>query len=155
MINIQSTLRTAPILYKNIAILNLVFAIPKCLQIHENKIIYQSKTTFLIMLLHSHGWHVSTLFSKSSSGPFLRYRSLLPTLKMHYGIPNAYNFGIMILYRCMFHQFYYLDTVHILYVFKNINNWSYFISILLKYVKYTTYNIVFPIVVNYLKLYKI
>jgi hypothetical protein len=54
-------------------------------------------------------------FSKSSSGPFLRYRSLLLTLKMHCGIPNACNFGIMTLYRCMFHQ---LDRVHSLYVFK-------------------------------------
>jgi len=46
---------------------------------------------------------------------FLRYRSLLPILKMHCGIPNAHNFCIMQLYSCMFHQFYYMDTAHSLY----------------------------------------
>jgi len=72
----------------------LVLAIPKCVQIHENKIIYISQTQHFIMLLHSLGRHVSTHF-KSFSGPFFKYRFLLSTLKMHYGIPNAYNFCIM------------------------------------------------------------
>jgi hypothetical protein len=65
---------------------------------------------------------------------------------MRYGIPNAYNFGIMTLYRCTFNQFYYLDRVHSLYFLKTISNGSYFITILLNYVKYATYNIVFLIV---------
>jgi hypothetical protein len=84
----------------------------------ENKIIYQSNTTFFIMLLHSHRRHVSTHFLSHPQALFLRYRSLLPTLKMHCGIPNAYNFAIMTLYRCMLHQFCYLDRVHTLYIFK-------------------------------------
>ena len=54
---------------------------------------------------------------------FLRYRSLIPTLKMHYGIQKAYNFFTMTLYiyiyiyiyRC--HQFCYRDTVHCLCIF--------------------------------------
>jgi hypothetical protein len=37
---------------------------------------------------------------------------------MCYGIPNAYNFGIMTPYRCIFHQFYYLDRVNSSYIFK-------------------------------------
>jgi hypothetical protein len=68
---------------------------------------------------------------------------------MHYGIPNAYSFGIMTLYRCMFHQFYCLDGVHSLYFFEISAT-----EATLKYVKYAAYNIVFPIV-NYLKLYRI
>ena len=50
--------------------LNLVLAIPKCLQIHENKIIYQSNTTFFIILLHSHGRHVSTALCLGSHNAF-------------------------------------------------------------------------------------
>ena len=57
---------------------------------------------------------------------FLRYKSLLPTLKTHYEIPNTYNFFIVTLCRCMFHQFYYMDRVHSLYIFKIINNGRYF-----------------------------
>ena len=48
---------------------------------------------------------------------FIRYRSLLPTLKMHYGIPNAYNF----LWHCIgwiFDHFHYMDRVHSLHILK-------------------------------------
>jgi hypothetical protein len=121
----------------------------------ENKTIYQSNTTFSIMLLHSHGRHVSTHLQVIFRPFFLRYISLLPTLKMRCRIPNTYNFGIMTLYRCMLHRFYYLGRVNSLYILKIISNGSYFIPKLLKYVKYATYNIVFPIVVNDLKLNKI
>ena len=64
-------------------------------------------------------------------------------------------FRIMTMYKCMFRQFYYLDRVHSLYILKNYQQRSYFTPILLKYVKYTTYYIVFSIVVNYLKLYNL
>jgi hypothetical protein len=39
---------------------------------------------------------------------------------MHYGIPKAYNFCIKILYRCKFHQFYYMDRVQSLYIILKI-----------------------------------
>jgi hypothetical protein len=101
-----------PILSLIKQILNFVLTIPKCLQIQVNKIIYQSNTTFFIMLLLSVGRHVSTHF-KSSSGPFLRYRSLIPTLKMHYGVPNAYNFTTTLYrYTRRFQHFCYRDRVH-------------------------------------------
>jgi hypothetical protein len=98
--------------------------------------LYISQTQPSLLCRYTHMGDMFRLIFKSSSGPFLRYRSLLPTLNMHYGIPNAYNFGIMTLYRYMFHRFYYLHRVHSLYILKIIKNGSYFfIPILLKYVK--------------------
>jgi len=43
----------------------------------------------LFVLLNSHGRHVLT-WSRSSSGPCYKYRSLELTLKMQYGIQIAY-----------------------------------------------------------------
>ena len=56
-----------------LTILYLVLGIPKCLQIHEYKIIYRSNTVYFIVLLHYLGDMFKLIF-KSSSGPFLRYR---------------------------------------------------------------------------------
>jgi hypothetical protein len=62
-----------------------------------------SNTTLFIMLLHSHGRHVSTHFLSHLQVLFIRYKSWLPTLKMHYGIPNVYkkncHYGIPNVYK--------------------------------------------------------
>jgi len=68
--------------FKEHPLLNLVLAIPKCLQIHENKIIYQSNTTFLLCCYI----HLGNMFRLNLShlqGLFLKYRSLLSTFKSH------------------------------------------------------------------------
>jgi len=39
------------------------------------------------------------------------------TLKMHYGIPNVFNFCIVTLYRCRFHQFHYMDRTDETYIY--------------------------------------
>jgi hypothetical protein len=52
----------------------------------------------------------SVLKFKKNSGA----KGLLPTLKMHYGIPNSNNFS-MTLYRCIFDQFHYVDRIHSLH----------------------------------------
>jgi len=48
-----------------------------------------SQTEPFLLCCYTHLGDMFRLIFKSSSGPFLRYRFLSPTLKMHYGIPNA------------------------------------------------------------------
>jgi len=57
-------------------------------------------------------------------------------------------FRIETLYRCMSHQFYYMDRVHSLCILK-YQQQKHFIPILLKYVKYYTYDIVLSTVDNF------
>jgi len=66
--------------------LNLVLAIPKCLQIHDNKI---SQTTFFYYAVTFIWATCFDSFLNHLQSLLLRFESLLPTLKMHYGIPKS------------------------------------------------------------------
>jgi hypothetical protein len=88
-----------PLKKLNYRYLNLLFAIPKCLQIQESNNVYRQAQLF-IMLLYCLEQHVSTHI-KSSSGPFWDTDPYL-TLKMHIGIPHAYT--IVIIYSCRGHK---------------------------------------------------
>jgi hypothetical protein len=91
----------------------------------ENKLIYQSQHKIFYYAV-TFTWATCLDSFLSHLQALFKIQILLPTLKMHHGIPNAYNFCMKTLYRCKFHQYYYMDTVHSLYIFlKNINNGRY------------------------------